>query len=142
MLLAIWQIIKGFWWLWALLAIVVIVRISFEVLLPSFMDKWRIKRGFAKGAQWRSDRQLLHELRGMTPNEFEEHIADLFSKMGFKTTVTGGPNDGGVDVIAEKNNIKHYIQCKKYITSEVSVGAMRDFYGAIADRVANGKGCS
>ena len=79
-------------------------------------------------------------LRGISPNDFEEYIANLFFKMGYKTQKTGGPYDGGVDVIAEKNGIKHYIQCKKFITSEVGVGAVRDFYGAIAGHLANGKG--
>ena len=69
----------------------------------------------------------------------EEYIADLFSKLGYKTKVTGGAYDEGVDVVAEKDGIEHYIQCKKFITSEVSVGAMRDFYGAIADHLAKGK---
>jgi len=79
-------------------------------------------------------------LRGMKPDEFEEYIADLFSKLGYKTEVTGGAYDEGIDVIAEKDGIKHYVQCKKFITQEVGVGAVRDFYGAIADRLANGKG--
>jgi len=52
----------------------------------------------------------------------------------------GRSHDGGIDVIAEKDGKKNYIQCKKFITSKVPVGAVRDFYGALADRVANGKG--
>jgi restriction system protein len=76
----------------------------------------------------------------MKPGEFEEYVADLFSRLGFKTEAVGRSHDGGVDVIAEKDGIKHYIQCKKFITQEVGVGAIRDFYGAIANHLAQGKG--
>ncbi len=51
----------------------------------------------------------------MKPDEFENYIADLFSRLGFKTEVVGGSHDGGIDVVAEQNGIKHYIQCKKFI---------------------------
>jgi len=76
----------------------------------------------------------------MKPKEFEEYIAELFSRLGYKTKVTGGAYDGGIDVIAKKDGVKHYIQCKKFITREAGVGALRDFYGAIASHLSNGKG--
>jgi len=93
-----------------------------------------------KQSQWRTDRELLSWLRGLKPWEFERYIAELFTKLGYKTTVTGGAYDRGVDVIAEKDGLKHYIQCKKYMTSTVGVGELRDFYGAIADHLAQAKG--
>ena len=76
----------------------------------------------------------------MKPSEFEDYIGDLFAKMGYKTEVVGGGYDQGIDVIVEKDGIKHYIQCKKFITSTVTVHDVRDFYGAIANRLADGKG--
>jgi len=72
-------------------------------------------------------------LRGLKPWEFEQYVADLFTKLGYRTNVVGGSYDKGIDVIAEKDGIKHYIQCKKYITSVVGVNEARDFYGALAD---------
>jgi len=76
----------------------------------------------------------------MKPSEFEDYIADLFTCLGYKAEAVGKSHDGGVDVIVEKNGIKGYIQCKKFITSEVTVGDIRDFYGALADHLSNGKG--
>jgi len=93
-----------------------------------------------KESQWRTDRDLLQWLRGMNPTEFEDYIARLYSKLGYKTERVGGSYDGGVDVIAEKNGIKYYIQCKKYITSTVGVKGIREFYGVLVDRLAQGKG--
>lgn len=138
-----WQIFKTiieFWPLWVMLGIILFIIIIFGRLLPDLFHDWENKRKFKAGQRWRSDRGLLYWLRGMDPSEFEEYIANLFSKMGYKTKVTGGAYDEGIDVVAEKDGIKHYIQCKRFITSTVDVGAMRDFYGAIADHLAKGKG--
>jgi len=101
---------------------------------------WRRKSRFKHVQGFLSDRELLLKLRNMHPAEFEEYIADLFSRLGFKTEVTGGSYDKGVDVIAKKDGIEHYIQCKKFITSIVNVHDIRDFYGAVADHLAKGKG--
>lgn len=76
----------------------------------------------------------------MKPSEFEDYIADLFLRLGYKSQSVGQSHDGGIDVIAEKEGVKNYIQCKKFITSEVTVGDVRDFYGALADHLINGKG--
>ncbi len=93
-----------------------------------------------KQSKWRIDRELLGWLRELKPWEFEGYIAELFTKLGYKTIVTGGGYDRGVDVVAEKDDLKHYIRCKKYITSVVGVNELRDFYGAIADHLAQAKG--
>jgi restriction system protein len=92
------------------------------------------------GEKFRSGRELITWLQGLKPSEFEDYIAYLFKSLGYSVEVTGGAYDGGIDVIATKNGIKHYIQCKKFITQQVGVGAVRDFYGAMADKGANAKG--
>lgn len=84
-------------------------------------------------------KNTLDDLRKLTPREFEQFIAHLFQKMGYKTEIVGGAGDGGIDVIAEKNGVKYYIQCKKFITRQVSVGAMRDFYGAVVGKLSVSK---
>ena len=128
-----WFINKPAFWKWlfygiGFVAIIVVVGI------------WRRKTRFKHVQGFLSDRELLLKLRNMHPTEFEEYIADFFSKLGYKTQTVGGSHDEGIDVIAEKDGIKHYIQCKKFITQTVSVGAVRDFYGAITDHLAKGKG--
>lgn len=84
-------------------------------------------------------RRTLEDLRRLKPSEFEEFIAHLFQKMGYQTETVGGSSDGGIDVIAEKDGVKHYIQCKKFITRQVGAGDMRDFYGAVTDKLTNAK---
>lgn len=80
-----------------------------------------------------NDEEVLYMLKGMSPQQFEEKIADMFSALGFRTGVTGGANDGGVDVVAHKDGKKYYIQCKKFMTREVTPHDVRDFLGAITN---------
>lgn len=90
--------------------------------------------------KWFLGKKKIQDLQYLTPTEFEKYIEELFRSLGYKTRVVGGRGDGGIDVEAEKDGIVHYIQCKKFITRQVPVGAVRDFYGAIADKINGGKG--
>ena len=77
-------------------------------------------------------------LLGLEHWEFENFVADLFSKLGYKTRVIGGSYDEGIDVIAEKNGAKHYIQCKHY-RQPVGPEKIREFYGAVNAKYSNEK---
>lgn len=137
---AMWPIFWKLWPLWAMLLVIAAIGLFFK-LLEIKIDDWYVRRRFRKGEQWRSDRELIRWLRGMTPTEFEIYIADLFRRLGYHTEQVGGSHDGGIDVIAEKDDVKHYIQCKKYFSQhEVGSPEVRNFYGAIADRLSNGEG--
>jgi restriction system protein len=122
-----------------ILFVVLSVRLFFEYWLPDLISSIKLRLRFRTGEKLRNDRELLRWLRGMHPTQFEQYIADLFRRLGYAAEVVGASHDGGIDVIAEKSGIKHYIQCKKYIVQRVGSGAIRDFYGAIADR-ESGKG--
>lgn len=50
----------------------------------------------------------------MSGYEFEKFISKLFQKMGYKAYATQESNDQGVDVIAEKGDVKVAIQTKCY----------------------------
>lgn len=125
--------------IWPLIVIVGFIYIIIE-LYPAFFARWKRKKKFEKGKVWHTDRELLQWLRKMKPSEFEYYIANLFSSLGYKTEKVGKSHDGGIDVIAKKDGKNHYIQCKKFITSQVTLGDVRDFYGALADHLSDGKG--
>ncbi len=56
--------------------------------------------------------EYIDNLNGL---EFEDYIADLLKKLGYVNVVkTPASGDFGIDVIAEKDNIKYAIQCKNY----------------------------
>lgn len=54
------------------------------------------------------------EWRKMTDREFEFEIGKVYSRLGYQTIVTKRSGDGGVDVIATKDEETIYIQCKHY----------------------------
>lgn len=137
------SVLKNFiqlWRIWLFLIGIIIFKISIEVWIPRLIKKRKLNEKFKKGERWGRDEDLLRWLRGMRPDEFEDYIANLFNRLGYKAEKVGGSHDGGVDVIIKKDGETGYIQCKKFITSEVSVGAVRDFYGAFVGKFSTGKG--
>lgn len=136
----IFTTIISFWQVWVMLIIIVLARVFVEMWLPRYIKKKKIKKKINQVGNWNLNRDLLKNLKKMRPNEFEHYIAEMYLRLGYKTEKVGSSYDGGIDVIATKDNIKHYIQCKKYITSKVSVGDVRDFAGALMDKLSEGKG--
>lgn len=127
--------LKGLWQfkeLYLMVGGILVLVLAGRILVDLMDKKSKIK--------WFLGKKKVQELQELTPSQFENYIEELFRSLGYKTKTVGGRSDGGVDVEAEKDGVVHYIQCKKFITSKVSVGAVRDFYGAIADRVDGGKG--
>ena len=53
--------------------------------------------------------------------KFEQFIAKQFNVKNFKVILTPRTNDGGKDIIIEKNSIKTYIECK-YWNSNKTIG--------------------
>lgn len=54
------------------------------------------------------------ELAAIDPYEFEELIARVWEAKGFKTNVTEGSHDRGIDIVAKKAGWKEVIQAKRY----------------------------
>ena len=130
----LWFTNKAKFWYWVIYGILYLFAVVVIVI-------WRKKSRFKAGEKWRSDQDLIRWLRGMHPSEFEEYIADLFGRLGYKTQATGGSHDEGIDVIAEKDGVKHYIQCKKYFSKhQVGSPEVREFWGAVAHHLGNGEG--
>lgn len=79
-------------------------------------------------------------LMELTPNEFENLITNLFSKMGLETRLTQASRDGGVDCVAfDPRPIfggKVVIQAKRY-KGTVGVSAVRDLFGTVHNEGAS-----
>lgn len=77
----------------------------------------------------------------MKSDEFEDVVANIFSKNGFDVQVTQRSHDGGKDIIAtyDMGGIPCvlYIECKKYDKRRpVGVKIVREVFGTLtADRV-------
>ena len=71
----------------------------------------------------------------MSPEEYERFCAFELQLLGWKTTVTAGSGDQGVDVVARVGNFTAVFQCKLYMSTvgnaavqEINAGRM--FYNA------------
>ncbi len=69
----------------------------------------------------------------LTPREFENEIAAIYSKMGYDVKITTFTNDEGVDVIAIKEKVRFAIQCKRLQKDKViSRPELQKLYGGMA----------
>ena len=63
----------------------------------------------------------------MSGSDYEEYCANILSNAGWKVSITKASNDQGVDIIAEIENLKFCIQCKRY-SNPVSNKAVQEVY--------------
>jgi hypothetical protein len=70
----------------------------------------------------------------LTPAEFEQFVAKIYSGMGFRVDVTGQSRDGGVDIIGRRPNEfgveKIIVQCKHFPGHVVGEPVVRELLGA------------
>lgn len=129
------QVLRSLWlFRWSFLMMAGVVAVVFVFRVVSDLSQRRSK------IKWFLGKKKIQDLQYLTPTQFEHYVEELFRSLGYKTRTVGGRGDGGIDVEAEKDGIVCYIQCKKFIARQVPVGAVRDFYGAIADKIDGGKG--
>ena len=83
-------------------------------------------------------------LYSMSPSQFEEFVAEMYERQGYKVELTKMTRDGGKDLILYTDGpIGHnmfYVECKKYQKNHlVGVGIVRNFYGVVeADKATAG----
>lgn len=63
-------------------------------------------------ADYHQERGEFH--KDITPIDYEQLVSNTLSDHGWKTRLTAATGDQGIDVIAEKGNLKAVIQCKLY----------------------------
>jgi HJR/Mrr/RecB family endonuclease len=82
------------------------------IMLSLAWLRWRKRR-----RRRRLYRRMLAEFRwneAMSPDDFERCCADYLTLKGWRSRRTGGSGDQGIDVLAEKDDIRLVLQCKKY----------------------------
>lgn len=105
-----------------------------KIILESFVNN-HLKESI-KNEDIKKNKEWWYNLN---PDEFEEEISRLYLKKGYKTHVTRYSNDGGVDVIAEINNERTYIQCKHYTSGLIPVNVVRELLGVmVSDNIKHG----
>lgn len=82
----------------------------------------------------------LTELLQLTPRQFEEVVAEIWTRLGYETQLTAKTRDGGRDIIAVRRseaNLRFLIECKRYAPpNKVGVELVRALYGVVCDERA------
>jgi len=72
----------------------------------------------------------------LDPYEFEQFVAHLLERMGYHTRVTQKSGDGGIDIIASKDELGFEkpikVQCKQVLTS-IGQPDVAQLYGHVND---------
>lgn len=77
----------------------------------------------------------------LSPRRFEEIIAEIYIRKGYKAEMTRATRDGGVDIyITREDDLGSFlflVQCKKYKpTHKVGVSVLRELYGVVSEKRA------
>jgi restriction system protein len=73
----------------------------------------------------------LAQLATLTPEGFEEFVAELFEAMGYSVEHVGGTGDEGADLIARRNGLLAVVQCKYHTRGVVGSPELQKFLGTI-----------
>jgi hypothetical protein len=74
----------------------------------------------------------LAELRSLSPQRFEDEMASLFGRLGYKVEQTPYTNDLGRDAILEKDGQKSLLECKRYgETNTIGRPELQKFHSAV-----------
>lgn len=67
----------------------------------------------------------------LSGHRFEKEFGKILKNNGYSIFVTKGSADGGVDIVAEKNNEKTIIQCKAH-KNPIGPGPIRELFGVFS----------
>ena len=73
----------------------------------------------------------ISSLHALSPAEFEAWVAERLREAGFSVSVTGGPGDNGIDILARRRSELVAVQCKRYRTAVVGPQMVRELLGSM-----------
>ncbi|MDQ0255618.1 restriction system protein [Evansella vedderi] len=103
------------WWMLIPLLIVSIIIIT--KIIPTIKKKQHFKR---------ANMTVIDQMDGF---EFEEYLAYMFTKLGYKAKKTRNTGDYGADVVLKKDGIKTVVQAKRY-KNKVGIDAVQQIVGS------------
>ena len=98
-----------------------------------------------KGVEFRRNQQAflkadidLNWVRGISWQNFERQLAEVYRQKGYQVEETGGGGpDGGVDLKLQKDGCTTVVQCKHWKTWKVSVKPVRELFGVMTSEGAD-----
>jgi len=73
----------------------------------------------------------LAQLATLTPEGFEEFVAEIFEAMGYEVETVGGTGDEGADLRVKKKGLTAVVQCKYHKKGVVGSPELQKFLGTI-----------
>ncbi len=119
---------KEIWFVW-------LIALAF-VAIGFLGEWWKWRKEKKELEKWLAQEHTLEEWKKVDPRQFEKLTALIFQRLGYRTRVIGGSGDQGIDVIAQRQEKRIFIQCKR--VSKVQPKQIREFYGAIVDKLKAG----
>ena len=71
------------------------------------------------------------QLATLTPEGFEEFVAELFEAMGYSVERVGGTGDQGADLLVRKAGLAAVVQCKYHTRGVVGSPELQKFLGTV-----------
>jgi len=119
----------------------VFLRLFLEEILPFLKKQLEDKLRFKFSSKFRENRELLKWLQSLHYTEFEEYVAEVFRRLGYRSEPIGKIGDHGLDIKIEKDGVTAYVQCKRYGDShKVGEPEVRNFLGALTHEYVQGTG--
>ena len=81
--------------------------------------------------QARNAEQKLSQLGSLTPEGFEEFVAELFEALGYEVRRVGGTGDEGADLSVRKETLIGVVQCKYHTRGVVGSPELQKFLGTV-----------
>lgn len=148
--IAVIQIIPGLWcfieyapegsWVWIFLVIIAVP--PYGPVFAYFILKgilFLFSRSFRIVGKYESDCNAFEKwwIRtkemfwlSLSGKQFENELANLYRKLGYKADLTDASGDEGVDIWLIQNEVRVPVQCKAHKRS-IGVAAVREFYGSM-----------
>lgn len=73
----------------------------------------------------------LAQLANLTPEGFEEFVAEIFEALGYEVETVGGTGDEGADLRVKKKGLVAVVQCKYHKKGVVGSPELQKFLGTI-----------
>jgi restriction system protein len=73
----------------------------------------------------------LAQLSSLTPEGFEEFVAEVFESLGYDVEAVGGSGDEGADLFVRRDGLRAVVQCKYHSRGVIGSPALQKFLGTI-----------
>lgn len=104
---------------------------------PKYYDKYDYKEMMVKKWEEKQEEEPItlpkytkEYIYSLSWRQFEEWVAEVFKQQGYEAYATPPRFDGGKDVVATKDGVKYFIECKHFQTELIGREPLQKLIGA------------